>query len=75
MGRIEELKKNVHDKRWSIDHIFVKAIEDLVDGVMIAAADNPLTLEQRVEALERSARDQGRAIKELAKTLYEIKTM
>jgi len=73
--RLEELKQNVLDKRWSIDRIFVKAIEDLVDGIMIAVANNPLTLEQRVEVLERAIRDQGRAVKELAKTLYEIKTM
>lgn len=73
--RLEELKQNVLDKRWSIDRIFVKAIEDLVDGIMIAVANNPLTLEQRVEVLERALRDQGRAVKELAKTLYEIKTM
>lgn len=71
MSRIEELKKDVLNKRWSIDKIFLQAIENLVDGVQIAKATD--TCEQRVYALEQLVRNQGKAIKELAGVVYAIR--
>lgn len=71
MSRIEELKKDVLDKRWAIDKIFLKAVENLVDGIQIAKATD--TCEQRLYALEQLVRSQGEAIKKLAGVLYSIR--
>ena len=71
MNRIEELKKDVLDKRWSIDKIFLKAVENLADGVQIAKPTD--TCEQRLYALEQLVRSQGEAIKKLAGVVYTIR--
>ena len=71
MDRIEELKQKVLDKRWSIDKIFVKAIEELVDGVLISKPTD--SIEQRVLALEIASRKQAEAVRELARVLYAIR--
>jgi hypothetical protein len=71
VSRIEELKKDVLDKRWSIDKIFLKAVENLVDGIQIAKSTD--TCEQRVYALEQLVLSQGEAIKKLAGLLYSIR--
>lgn len=73
MDRIEELKQKVLDKRWSIDKIFIKSIEELVDGVLAFKATD--TIEQRVLALEIAARKQAEATKRLAGVLYAIRDL
>lgn len=71
MNRIEELKKDVLDKRWSIDKIFVQAVENLVYRVQIAKSTD--TCEQRIYALEQLVHSQGEAIKKLAGVVYAIR--
>jgi hypothetical protein len=71
VNRIAELKKDVRDKRWSIDKIFLKAVENLVDGIQIAKSTD--TCEQRIYALEQLVRSQGEAIKKLAGVIYSIR--
>lgn len=71
MNRIEELKKDVLNKRWSIDKIFLQAIDNLVNGIQVAKATD--TCEQRIYILEQIVRSQGEAIKKLAGVVYAIR--